>query len=129
MIQTRFMVANSACDEFILIFMCLISWTICILEMIGIDVPDALEAAVDLLMDIIWAMMHAQQHHQIEAIKEQGYTTPPQEVIVLLPPAQQQIIAMGKPVAGGGQSGGSAPPQMMGAPAQQGMVVAQGAKQ
>ncbi len=34
------------CDDMILTFICVVSWAICILEIIGIDVPDEIEQAV-----------------------------------------------------------------------------------
>ena len=59
LIQTRFGVANSACDEMILTFTCIATWAICILEIAGIDVPREIEVAVHLLVEAVWACMHA----------------------------------------------------------------------
>ncbi|CAD7924242.1 unnamed protein product [Amoebophrya sp. A120] len=110
-VQTRFSIRNGPCDEFILTFMCIVSWTICILETAGYDVPDEIEVIVDLLIDIVYACMHAQQHHQIELIKKTVYKPPSPQVIVMLPPVQQNMIANAKIVA---QPGAPVPPQQYG---------------
>jgi len=52
---------------------------------------------VDVLQDIIFACMNAQQQHQLELIKQSAYAPPSQTVIVLLPPLQQNMITQGKP--------------------------------
>lgn len=35
-----------ACDDCIIIFMVVVSWAVCILELVGIDVPEEIEQAV-----------------------------------------------------------------------------------
>lgn len=91
-IQTRFSVRNSAVDEFIICCMVIVSWTICILELCGTDVPDELEMIVNILECMLFGCMFAQQQHQIEHVKATSYQPPPPEVIVLLPPTHQKMI-------------------------------------
>merc|ERR1712194_92613 len=130
-IQTRFVVNNGPCDDFIILFTCLVSWAICILETAGVDVPDEIEFAVNFLEDVVFACMHAQQHRQIQYQKNDkgGFQQVPQQVIMLYPEKQQQMmmnnnnynanpggaVQMGRPVqqSMGGGGGGGFPPQMM----------------
>ena len=72
-------------------------------------------------MIIIRRVRYAQQHRQIQVVKERGYAIPDNMILELLPPLQQQMIAEGKPpssaaqgrpVDGGG--GGMKPPGQQG---------------
>jgi len=104
-IQTRMGVRNSACDNCILTFVCLLSWSICLLEACGYDVPDEIEFCVDCLVQSVYSCMHAQQHHQIEHFKKEGWDGPPPEVVAMLPPQQQKMMQNGqKPPGASGAS-------------------------
>ena len=57
LIQSRFAIQDGACDECILWFTCCISWTICIAQLAGVDVPREVEMSVDLLQTVVMGCM------------------------------------------------------------------------
>lgn len=69
-------VRNSACDNCILWCVCLLSWSIVLLDCCGYDVPDEIEFCVNVLVQTVYGCMHAQQHHNIEHFKKEGWDAP-----------------------------------------------------
>mmetsp|Transcript_3791 Transcript_3791/g.14053 ORF Transcript_3791/g.14053 Transcript_3791/m.14053 type:complete len:271 (-) Transcript_3791:287-1099(-) len=106
MIQTRFDRENTPCDDCIIwgtcLFICGLNIARCFM-----DIPDELDFCADCLIMTVNGCMHAQQHIEIQEIKNTGYQGPPAQLIHLLPPLQQKMIT-------GGYGGGGAQPQMMG---------------
>lgn len=72
LIQTRFEVRNSWVDDMIILCVCVVTWAICILNLIGCDVPDEIEMCVDCLVQAFYACMLTQQQCQIRHVKKQG---------------------------------------------------------
>jgi len=126
-IQTRFIVNNGPCDDFIILFTCIVGWAVCILNMAGVDVPDEIEIAVNFLEDVVFGCMHAQQHRQILHQKQfkSGFQQVPPQIMMLYPDSQQKMmmcqnpngnpggaVQMGRPVQQNmGGTGGGFPPQ------------------
>jgi len=92
LVQTRFGKRNTPCDNFILMFTCIVNWVMCIIRCAGVDVPDTLEAALDLLNCTVFGCMHGQQHREIEKIQKMGYRKPGGDLFQALPPEQQKMI-------------------------------------
>jgi hypothetical protein len=99
MVQTRFDKMNTPCDDYIIIFTCIASWVVMILQCF-LDVPEELVNFVDCLVMVVNGCMHAQQDYEIKEIQKTGYTGPPQALLSALPEGQANVIGMGK--AGGG---------------------------
>jgi len=95
-IQTRFDRQNTACDDCILWTTCIISWAVCIANMV-MDVPDEIENCVDCMIQIVNGCMLAQQQNEVNHIKRVGYAGPSQNVMQVLSPHQQELMCQGKP--------------------------------
>mmetsp|Transcript_2931 Transcript_2931/g.7927 ORF Transcript_2931/g.7927 Transcript_2931/m.7927 type:complete len:205 (-) Transcript_2931:20-634(-) len=107
LIQTRFDRENTCCDDCILWTVCLASWAVCILQCVGVDVPDELENAVDVAVCTVEGCMLAQQQVEVDHVKQAGYGGPNQAIMGVMTPHQQNLMQQAKP------------------PVQQGMVVGQ----
>mmetsp|Transcript_89339 Transcript_89339/g.193379 ORF Transcript_89339/g.193379 Transcript_89339/m.193379 type:complete len:227 (+) Transcript_89339:127-807(+) len=98
LMQTRFNLMNTPCDDCILWTVCLASWLTCIMQMVGCDLGDDLANCVDMMVLIVNGCMLAQHQTQLEAIKRNGgYQGPPQHVLGMMDPFQQQVMMQGKP--------------------------------
>lgn len=113
MIQTRFDKMNTACDDFLITFTCLFYFIIQIAQCFC-DVPDELEVCAECLIMIVDGCMHAQQHIELQEIKQTGYLGPPPSIVAAMPPAMQQMVSAGKVSAAGGM--GAPPPATVGQP-------------
>jgi len=97
LIQTRFDRQNTFCDDCLLWSVCLAQWSVCILQMVGVEVPEEIENLVDCIAEIVSGCMLAQQEVEIEFVKKQGYAGCPQPIFSSMTPAQQQLVQQGKP--------------------------------
>lgn len=97
LIQTRFDRMNTACDDCILWSVCLASWAVCLLQCVGVDVPEEIENLVDCAIITVDGCMLGQQQVEIEHVEKSGYAGPPAHLIGMMPPFQQQMMATGKP--------------------------------
>lgn len=94
-IQTRFDRMNTACDDCILWTTCIVSWVVCLLQII-MDVPQEIESCVDCMIMSVDGCMLAQQKVEIDYVKKNGYRIP-QQIMHCLSPYQQQMVMQGKP--------------------------------
>jgi hypothetical protein len=69
LMQTRFDLQNTCCDDCILWVTCIASWAICIMKFF-MDVPDELEMLVDLLIQTVNGCMLAQQAYELKEQKK-----------------------------------------------------------
>mmetsp|Transcript_126979 Transcript_126979/g.308695 ORF Transcript_126979/g.308695 Transcript_126979/m.308695 type:complete len:208 (-) Transcript_126979:129-752(-) len=97
LVQTRFDRENTCCDNCILWAVCLASWTVCILQCVGVDVPDEVENIVDLAICTVQGCMLAQQQNELEFVKKNGYGGPSPVIMGVLPPHQQNLMQQYKP--------------------------------
>jgi len=125
LIQTRLDKQNTACDDCLLWFTCLASWSVCLCNCAGCDVPDEIENCVEWLKVIVDGCMLAQQQYEIDHVQKTGWFGPNPSVVAALPPLQQQMIQQGRPmgpvaaagVVAGGLVGGAAGAAVMYPPA------------
>eukprot|EP00004_Rigifila_ramosa_P009245 TRINITY_DN20741_c0_g1_i1.p2 TRINITY_DN20741_c0_g1~~TRINITY_DN20741_c0_g1_i1.p2 ORF type:complete len:186 (+),score=23.00 TRINITY_DN20741_c0_g1_i1:28-558(+) len=68
LLQSRFGLQNTYCDNCLLWTTCIISWTLTILRCAGVDLPDELELCVDCLFLSVVGCMQTQ--HSIEMEKQ-----------------------------------------------------------
>jgi len=91
LMQTRFDLQNTCFDDCILWVTYLISWIVCILRMF-VDIPDEIEAMVDLLIQIVNGCMIAQQQTELNYQKSKGYNGIPANIMgAVLNPKQQEM--------------------------------------
>jgi len=141
LIQTRFDRENTFCDDCLMWAVCLASWAVCILNLVGCDVPDEIENLVDCARMTVQGCMLGQQQAEIDYIKRNGWSGPSQQIMNQMSPYQQEMMqqaklppqyqmgaAGGAAVIGAAIAGGAGAAAMGGAfgatrPAQQGMPV------
>jgi hypothetical protein len=104
LIQTRFDRENTCCDDCILWTVCLASWAVCILQCVGVDVPQEIENLVDCMIMTVNGCMLAQQQNEIEYVKKTGFGGVNPAIKNMLAPNQQHMISQGKPSIGGGMA-------------------------
>mmetsp|Transcript_141862 Transcript_141862/g.441034 ORF Transcript_141862/g.441034 Transcript_141862/m.441034 type:complete len:212 (+) Transcript_141862:89-724(+) len=97
LVMTRFDRRNTCCDDCLIWAACLAQWAICILQCVGVDVPDEIEMLVDCFVCVVEGCMLAQQQTEIEYVKSTGYGGPSPNVMMAMPPAQQGIMQQAKP--------------------------------
>lgn len=107
LIQTRFAKENSECDDTLMCctscIMCtasLCQCLACIAQCFGLpgadqvdDIADCLSFVANCLYMTMLGCWYAQQHEELEHIREVGYNGVLPEVYHLLPPAQQEMLA------------------------------------
>lgn len=97
LIQTRFDRENTCCDDCLLWAVCLAQWIVCILNCVGVDVPDAIENLVDCAAMTVQGCMLAQQQYELQHVQKTGYGGPNQAVMGAMSPYQQQLMQQAKP--------------------------------
>eukprot|EP00929_Paragymnodinium_shiwhaense_P107267 TRINITY_DN73357_c0_g1_i1.p1 TRINITY_DN73357_c0_g1~~TRINITY_DN73357_c0_g1_i1.p1 ORF type:complete len:203 (-),score=23.59 TRINITY_DN73357_c0_g1_i1:104-712(-) len=93
-VQTRFNKMNTACDDCILWTTCLLTWCVCLLQMV-MDVPGEITNCVDCLNMTVSGCMQTQQAIEVSTVKAQGYQPPPPQVAAMLTPVQQGLLQQG----------------------------------
>jgi len=83
-LQDRYAIRNTPCDECILWCTCLTSWCLCIMRCCGYDVPPEVQNCVDCLYCTVQGCMQTQQAIEMEAV---GCTLAP-------PPANMKMPRM-----------------------------------
>mmetsp|Transcript_19147 Transcript_19147/g.45118 ORF Transcript_19147/g.45118 Transcript_19147/m.45118 type:complete len:355 (-) Transcript_19147:53-1117(-) len=98
LIQTRFNRMNTACDDCLLWSVCLASWAICILQLVGCDVPEEIENLVDCAQMTVTGCMLGQQQVELDYIKRTGgYTGPSPQIMAAMTSYQQGLMQQAKP--------------------------------